>query len=176
MELGQVLSEEQRKERFSSWRKWSAAQQVEKMIIIIVEENLQSDQPPYTQETAAAAAVESDSSPGEENVVASILSQGDISPSMSVSISTSTSPPLLSVSAQSPRETDVREVWNSGNQERLLNMGSSSFSPPRPGISSLPSFLNTGPQLFLAALRDHSAIINAPSIGGAVSAAIGCSR
>ena len=33
MELGQVLSEEQRKERFSSWRKWSAAQQVEKMMI-----------------------------------------------------------------------------------------------------------------------------------------------
>ena len=173
MELGQVLSEEQRKERFSRWRKWSAAQQVEKMIIIIVEENLQSDQPPYTQETAAAAAVESDSSPGEENVVASILSQGDISPSMSVSISTSTSPPLMSVSAQSPRETDVREVWNSGNQERLLNMGSSSFSPPRPGISSLPSFLNTGPQLFLAALRDHGAIIGAPSMGGAVSRAIG---
>ena len=92
---------------------------------------------------------------------------------MSGSISTSTSPPLLSVSAQSPTKTDVREVGNSGNQERWLNMGSSSFSPPRPGISSLPSILNTGPRLFLAALRDHSAIINAPSIGGAVSAAIG---
>ena len=184
MELGQVLSVEQRKERFSSSmrRKRAAAQEVEKMIMVvgmedkIFEENLQSDQPSYTQENAAAAAVESDSSPGEENVVASISSQGNNSPSMNVSTSTSTSPPPMSVSAQSPRETDVREVGNSGNQERWLNMGSSSFSPPRPGISSLPSILNiesrqsNGP--FLAALRNHAAIIGAPSIGGAIGGPI----
>ena len=136
----------------------------------IVEENLQSDQPPYTQENAVAAAVESDSSTGEENIVASILSQGDISPS----ISTSTSPPLMSVSAQTPGETDMREVGNSGNQE--MNMGSSSFSPPRPGISSLPSILNTESRqsngLFLPALRDHGAIIGAPSIDRAISGPI----
>lgn len=187
MELGQVLSEEQRKERFSSSmrRKRAAAQEVEKMIMVvgmedkIFEENLQSDQPSYTQENAAAAAVESDSSPGEENVVASISSQGNNSPSMSVSTSTSTSPPLMSVSAQSPKETDLREVGNSRNQERWLNMGSSSresFSPPRPGISSLPSILNIEPRQsngpFLAAFRNHGAIIGAPSIGRAIGGPI----
>ena len=51
-------------------------------------------------------------------------------------------------------------------------MGSSSFSTPRPGISSLPSNLNTEPResngLFLPALRDHGANIGAPAIGGAI--------